>query len=44
MTMIEVVFAIDVATTWSYAQVYYIVSARPDFVVGQYVAGRKTMT
>lgn len=37
--MIEVVLAVDVATSWSYTQVYYLVSGRPDFIVGQFVAG-----
>lgn len=37
--MIEVVLAIDVATSWSYTQIYYLVSGRPDFIVGQFVAG-----
>ncbi len=38
-TMIEVALVIDVATSWSYTQIYYLVSARPDFIVGQFVAG-----
>jgi hypothetical protein len=37
--MIEVVLTIDVATSWSYTKVYYLVSGRPDFIVGQFVAG-----
>ena len=41
VTMIEVVLAIDVTTTWSYAKINYIVSGRPDFAVGQFVAGMK---
>jgi len=39
VTMIEVVLAIDATTSWSYAKVNYIVSARSDFAVGQFVAG-----
>lgn len=42
--MIEVVLAIDVATSWSYTQIYYLISERPDFMVGQFVAGKTINT